>query len=72
MRNAAVDADRRAGANEIVESREIPRALNAKLFTVISSDGLVTGSPISGRSYKLAQLPSKNFFSSDYFFVQTG
>ena len=53
---AAVSAESRlAGSAEIAESREISRQLIAKILTVLSRAGIVTGTPGPSGGYRLAR-----------------
>lgn len=47
-----------ASSREIAESRNLPLPLVAKILTVLSQRGLVTGSPGPGGGYRLAKPPS--------------
>ncbi len=47
-----------ASSREIAKSRNLPVPLVAKILTVLSQRGLVTGSPGPGGGYRLAKPPS--------------
>jgi Rrf2 family iron-sulfur cluster assembly transcriptional regulator len=47
-----------ASSREIAESRNLPVPLVAKILTVLSRGGLVSGSPGPGGGYRLAKSPS--------------
>ncbi|MCC7337395.1 MAG: Rrf2 family transcriptional regulator [Pirellulaceae bacterium] len=53
------DASRSASSRELAESRNLPVPLVAKILTVLSRNGLVTGSPGPGGGYRLAKPPAK-------------
>lgn len=55
----AADPKRRAGSGEIAKSRNISRALTAKLLTQLAAAGLVRGQPGPGGGYTLAKPPGK-------------
>ncbi len=57
MSYLAAEPERQAGSAEIAASREISRALTAKLLTQLSTAGLVTGLPGPGGGYRLARSP---------------
>lgn len=58
MSYLAVDPGHRSGSAEIAESREISKALTAKLLTQLASAGLVIGVPGPGGGYHLAKPPA--------------
>ncbi len=49
----------RLSAGDIAEERGLPKPIVAKLLTVLSQSGLVTGSPGPGGGYALARPPSQ-------------
>lgn len=49
----------RLSANDIADQRGLPRAMVAKLLTVLSQAGLVNGSPGPGGGYSLARRPDQ-------------
>jgi Rrf2 family protein len=49
----------RLSANDIADQRGLPRAMIAKLLTVLSQAGLVRGSPGPGGGYALAKNPDE-------------
>ncbi|MFO0826828.1 MAG: Rrf2 family transcriptional regulator [Phycisphaerales bacterium] len=49
----------RLSANDIAEQRGLPHAMVAKLLTVLSQAGLVSGSPGPGGGYALARRPDQ-------------
>jgi Rrf2 family protein len=49
----------RLSANDIADQRGLPRAMVAKLLTVLSQAGLVHGSPGPGGGYALAKNPDE-------------
>lgn len=49
----------RLSANDIADQRGLPRAMVAKLLTVLSQAGLVHGSPGPGGGYALAKRPEE-------------
>ncbi len=53
------DASRSVTSRELAESRNLPIPLVAKILTVLSRNGLITGSPGPGGGYRLAKPPSK-------------
>ncbi len=53
------DDSRTASSREIAESRNLPAPLVAKILTILSRTGLVTGSPGPGGGYRLAKPPAK-------------
>lgn len=53
------DDSRSASSRELAESRNLPVPLVAKILTVLSRNGLVTGSPGPGGGYRLAKPPAK-------------
>lgn len=55
----AADPKRRAGSGEIAKSRNISRALTAKLLTQLAAAGLVRGQPGPGGGYTLARPAGK-------------
>jgi len=55
MSYLAAEADRHAGSAEIAESRDLSRALTAKLLTQLAAAGLVKGTPGPGGGYTLAR-----------------
>lgn len=58
MSYLAVDPGHRSGSAEIAESREISKALTAKLLTQLAAAGLVIGVPGPGGGYHLAKPPA--------------
>lgn len=53
------DTSRCVSSRELAESRNLPVPLVAKILTVLSRNGLVTGSPGPGGGYRLARPPAK-------------
>ena len=53
------DASRSISSRELAESRNLPVPLVAKILTVLSRSGLVTGSPGPGGGYRLARPPAE-------------
>lgn len=53
------DASRSISSRELAESRNLSVPLVAKILTVLSRSGLVTGSPGPGGGYRLAKPPAK-------------
>ncbi len=51
----AAHAERRVGSAEIAESRELSRQLVAKILTILSREGIVTGTPGPSGGYRLAR-----------------
>lgn len=49
----------RLSAGDIAEQRSLPKAMVAKLLTVLSQAGLVSGSPGPGGGYSLARRPDQ-------------
>jgi Rrf2 family protein len=47
----------RLSSGDIAENRNLPKPLVAKLLTILSQAGLVTGSPGPGGGYSLARAP---------------
>lgn len=52
---AVAEENRLAGSAEIAESRQLSRLLVAKILTLLSSAGLVTGRPGPSGGYQLAR-----------------
>jgi len=51
--------DRLAGSSEIAEARELSRALVAKILTLLSAAGLVTGKSGPTGGYRLTRAPGE-------------
>lgn len=51
------DQGRRLSSGDIAQTRNLPRPLVAKLLTILSQAGLVTGAPGPGGGYALARPP---------------
>ena len=56
------DESARASSAEIAEARELPKALVAKVLTLLSQAGFVTGAPGPNGGYRLAHDPGKISF----------
>jgi len=51
--------NRPIGSAEIAATRELSRQLVAKILTILSHEGIVTGTPGPGGGYRLARPPSE-------------
>jgi Rrf2 family transcriptional regulator, iron-sulfur cluster assembly transcription factor len=51
------DPDARASSAEIAAARELPQTLVAKILTILSQAGFVTGAPGPNGGYRIAKAP---------------